>query len=203
VTVNNTGTFGGDGRVTGAVTVNSGGMIRAVSLSAANNPLTLTGGLTLASGAKLGVRISAAGPSTATPGGSTQGTLPNASNNNFLNVTAGGLTAASLNTLNIVIDAAGSTFALNVPYSYQIGTFAGANLSTVNITDQSQFTPVNFGTALFTFSLTGNSSGALFLNLTPVPEPATVLGLAAAGLGLAGFVRRTLRRGGRSAPACA
>jgi hypothetical protein len=38
------------------------------------------------------------------------------------------------------------------------------------------------------------SGDAVVLLFTPVPEPATALGLAAAGLGLGGLARRTLRR---------
>jgi len=40
-------------------------------------------------------------------------------------------------------------------------------------------------------SASGNN---VYLNLTPVPEPTTVLGLAAAGMGLAGMIRRRFRR---------
>ena len=43
-------------------------------------------------------------------------------------------------------------------------------------------------------SLTGDTGGAIYLNFTPVPEPTTVLGIATAGLGLAGLVRGRLRR---------
>src|SRR5207302_774521 len=100
---------------------------------------------------------------------------------NFLNVTAGGLTAA-LAGIVIVVDGTGAAFDPSQSYSYQVGAFTGSDLSGVSVTNPSQFTAVGFGSSSFTFSLTGNSGGALFLNLTPVPEPATALGLAAVGL---------------------
>ena len=38
-----------------------------------------------------------------------------------------------------------------------------------------------------------SSGGNLTLTFSPVPEPATVLGLAAGALGLGGFIRRRFR----------
>jgi hypothetical protein len=65
----------------------------------------------------------------------------------------------------------------------------------LNITNPAQFTTTNFANAAaFTFSVTGNAGGDVFLTVAPVPEPATVLGVAAAALGLGGFVRRRLRK---------
>jgi hypothetical protein len=40
------------------------------------------------------------------------------------------------------------------------------------------------------FSVTGTAGGALNLNITPIPEPATILGLAAGALGVGGLIRR-------------
>ena len=63
--------------------------------------------------------------------------------------------------------------------------------SGVNITNPSQFSFVGF--AVESASLTGDAGGALYLNFTPVPEPAAVLGLAALGLGLAAGLGRKAR----------
>ena len=60
----------------------------------------------------------------------------------------------------------------------------GQDLSGVNITNQAQFQASGFNHPFMDFSVTGNAAGGLFINITPVPEPATVLGLAAGVLGV-------------------
>ena len=60
VTVNNGGTFGGTGRAEGAVTVNGGGTIRGGDATGVGT-LTLGNGLTMLSGANLGLRITESG----------------------------------------------------------------------------------------------------------------------------------------------
>ena len=68
---------------------------------------------------------------------------------------------------------------------------SGASTAGLNVTDQTAFSFANFpNSSSFNFSLTGNTAGDVLLNLTPVPEPATVVGLAALGLAAAGAVRR-------------
>ena len=53
------------------------------------------------------------------------------------------------------------------------------NLNLLSITNQSQFTTIGFSDS-FNFSITGDGAGVLYLNIfQPVPEPATVLALAA------------------------
>ena len=190
VAVNNTGTFGGTGRAAGAVTVNTGGTIRGGDATGVGT-LTLGNGLTMASGANLGIRITDATVPSSTPGGSTIGTLPNPTSNNFINITSGTLTLDP--AIQIVVNGTGTAFNPSQTYSYQVGAVTGQNLSALSITNQSQFTAVGFSDP-FNFALTGNSGGAVFLTMSPVPEPATVLSLAAGMLGLGGLVRRRVLR---------
>jgi autotransporter-associated beta strand protein len=193
VIVGGSGTLGGQGGINNGVRVQSGGMIRAGDLNGVGT-LTQTGagGLTIADGGTLAVRISAAGTSAAPgTGGSSAGTLPNPTNHNFLDF--GGIFTFGTNA-NILIDGQGATFNSAQTYSYQIAYFGGTDLSGLNVTNQARFSTINFSNANdFLFSLTGNAAGAVFLNLTPVPEPGTVLGLAAGALGLGGLVRRRWR----------
>jgi autotransporter-associated beta strand protein len=186
VAVNTTAALTGTGIVNGPVTVNSGGTIRG-GAGAGVGTLTLGGGLILGNGANLGVRITNASTPSITPGGSTLGTIPNPTSNNFLNITAGGL-STNFATIQIVVDGTGTAFNPAASYSYQIALVAGQDQSTINVTDPARFTPIGF-TDSFHFSLTGDSGGAVFLNMAPVPEPAAILGLTAGVLGVGGLVR--------------
>jgi hypothetical protein len=79
--------------------------------------------------------------------------------------------------------------------------FAGATAGLVDVTGGQNTTGNNYAyaiqdvagtpTPLFLDSLIGSQSATVHVTVTqPVPEPATVLGVCAAGLGLAGWVRR-------------
>jgi autotransporter-associated beta strand protein len=186
-TVNPGAILGGSGSVGGLITVNPGGVL---APGAAGAPtLTAAGGLTTAAGGILAVRVTDGSTPSGTPGGSTTGTLPNPTSNNFLNVT-GGTTTIDPGTV-FRIDGTGVAFTLDQPYSYQIASGAG-NQSGLNITSAAQFVTVGF--AATSLSVTGNASGAIFLSFTPVPEPGTVLGVYAAAAGLVGGVRRWRNR---------
>jgi fibronectin-binding autotransporter adhesin len=178
-------TLQGNGTVVGGVTVASGSTIRGGDATTAGT-LTLTDGLSLNSGAQVGINIDAAG-STAAAG---TGGSSSESNNSVLSIT-GGATISSGTVF--AIDGTGVAFTLNQPYSYLIMTGAG-NQSGLNITNPAQFETVGFSAE--SFSVTGTSGGDVFLNFTPVPvpEPATVLGIAVAALGVGGFVRRRFRK---------
>jgi autotransporter-associated beta strand protein len=190
VTVNSGGTLGGTGQVAGQATVNSGGTLRAGDATASGT-LTLNNGLTMQGGSNLAVRINAVGtPGAAAGSGGSSDSLSNPTNHNYLLVTAGVSTIDA--GMNIVVDGTGLTFDPSQTYSYKVAQLTG-NQSGVNITNPSRFTFVGF--PVRPASLTGDSTGAIYLNLAPVPEPATVLGIAAAGLGLAGLVRRKRNRG--------
>ena len=192
VLVNNGGTLAGAGRVGGAVTVNTGGTI--LGGDGSGGTLVLGNGLALANAANISLQVFDASTPSNTPGGSTVGTVPNPTSNNFIHITGGGITADPTN-IHILVDGGGNTFNPLLSYSYQVAQVDGQNLSGISITNQSQFTTSNFDNAnQFLISVTGNSGGAIFLNIAPVPEPTMVFGLAAGALSLGGLVRRRIRR---------
>ena len=116
------------------------------------------------------------------PAAARVGTVPNPTSNNFIHITGGGITADPTN-IHILVDGGGNTFNPLLSYSYQVAQVDGQNLSGISITNQSQFTTSNFDNAnQFLISVTGNSGGAIFLNIAPVPEPTMVFGLAAGAL---------------------
>ena len=182
--MNNGGTLAGAGRVGGAVTVNTGGTI--LGGDGSGGTLVLGNGLALANAANISLQVFDASTPSNTPGGSTVGTVPNPTSNNFIHITGGGITADPTN-IHILVDGGGNTFNPLLSYSYQVAQVDGQNLSGISITNQSQFTTSNFDNAnQFLISVTGNSGGAIFLNIVPVPEPTMVFGLAAGAL----FARR-------------
>jgi hypothetical protein len=141
-------------------------------------------------GSNLAVRINAVGAAGAAAGsGGSSNSQTNPTNHNYLAVTGG--TSTVNGGMNVVVDGTGLTFNQSSTYSYKVAQLTG-DQSGINITDPARFTFV--GVSGFTATLTGNPGGAVYLNLAPVPEPATVLGLAAGALGLAGLVRRKLHR---------
>jgi hypothetical protein len=194
-TLGGTGTIGLNSNTVN-VTVTTGGTLRAGNANGAGT-LTLhtgTNGLSLQTNAKLGFRILDGSTPSSSNGGSTIGTLPNPTSNNYIQVLTGSLSWTPDNTL-FVIDGTGTTFQLGQSYSYTVGQVVGQNLSSVNVTNQSQFSTVGF--AAQDFALVGDSNGFLYVVFTPIPEPGTVLGIAAGVLGLGGVVRRRLRAKGQ------
>jgi fibronectin-binding autotransporter adhesin len=189
-------TLGGTGRIAGAVTLNAGGTILPGNSSAVGT-LTLNGGLTVIGAGIISTVISGTGsPAPFGSGGSNLGTVPNPTNINFVNLTGGAFTFDST-AINLAVNGAGTTFTTGQSYSYQIAQVAGQNFSTLDIVNPAQFTNIGFTPAVE--SLTGNSSGAVFLNITPVPEPTHVLFFA--GVLAAAYQRR--RRWLSNGPAAA
>ena len=112
-------------------------------------------------------------------------------NNGFLNVTGAGNVLNLASGINIMIDGTGTAFNPSTNYSYTVATapaVAGLSAGTP-ITTQSQFVSIGFNASNYSLSTDGTQ---VFLNFTTaaVPEPGTILSLAAAGLGLVRFVRR-------------
>lgn len=199
VIVNSGGTIGGTGR-TNAITfnVNTGGTVRGGDANMAGT-LTVNGLLSLGDNAIIGVRVNDASPGAAAAGsgGSTDGTIPNPTSNNFIHVTNGDLSWDPTKVV-FTIDGTGSPFVVGQTYSYQIGQIDLKDLSTLNIssiTSPSQFITTGFNDPT-NFTITGGpgTGGQVYLNISPVPEPATVLGLAAGALSLGGLIRRRVAR---------
>ncbi len=167
------GTLGGTGTLGGANTVGDTGTIRGGDATGVGT-LNLAGSLTIRSGGTFSTKIA----NTTTT-------------SNLLAVTG----AFAFNPGGrVFIDANNVTFDPATSYTYLIAT-SGTSTAGLSVTDQTLFSTSNFSnSSAFTFSLTGNAGGVIFLDFTPVPEPTTVLGLAAAGMGLAGMIRRRFRR---------
>jgi len=84
---------------------------------------------------------------------------------------------------------------LNQPYSFKIADGVSGNPTGPIITNQSNFSTIGF--AADSFSVTGDGTGAIFVNFTPivpVPEPAMVLGIAVAALGFGAAARKRRAR---------
>jgi autotransporter-associated beta strand protein len=182
------GSLNGTGSITGSTTVQAGATIRG-GTGGATGFLTL-GSMTVNSGGSIAASIAA----------------PNTSSQ---------LAVTGSNTLNLSL---GSTLKLTAVPGFQntaraiytIATWTnGGNLivNGVSVSDGDRIGyyenglgasgPVVIDVSGLNFSLSQNDSFSLnrignnlVLTFSPVPEPATVLAVGAAGLGLAGFIRR-------------
>ncbi len=184
-------TLAGTGTVSGSgtITVLTGGTIRGDS-GTGTGTLTLTS-TTVASGGAIAANVAATGTNSALALGSNS---LNLATNSKLALTAvtGFSRAASSYTIasftsgsNIQLDGVGQ--ADNFLFGkYVEGT--GASGAVVIDTSALNFALTSGDT--FALSRTGNN---LVLQFTPVPEPATVLAVGAAGLAVVGWVRRRRR----------
>jgi autotransporter-associated beta strand protein len=197
VTVASGATMGGIGRIApvganNGVTIQGGGVL-SPGVGAGATPLTIdvTGGsgVTLAPNAVYEFFVTAPGQAgvAVNSGLSSTGT-----NTNRLTV-QGMLTVDPTTTFRINGNAA--SFVTPGQYSYLLGTATtlGAPL---NITDPARFNTTNFANFTGgTFSVQ-SVGGSIYLNFAPVPEPAGLLLVCAAGGGVVSVLRR--RRVGRS-----
>jgi len=195
------GTLAGTGTLNpgagNTVTIAAGGTVRGGDPSLASGLGTLTvNRITIVNGGNVYIRIPTAGPLGAfSNGASSAGTLNAPANNNYIRVTDFNGLTTDPNSINYILDGAGSTFVNGQFYSYVIGrvdgTPLGAAAGTVLTNDQARFTFNNFNLPLDTnISLSGDDLGYIYVNFTPVPEPTTIVGLSAAVLALGGYVRR-------------
>jgi autotransporter-associated beta strand protein len=167
VNVMNTSTLSGIGVIGGKIIVGPGGILVPGNGSGAGT-LTANNGVSFTTGSKWDIRLGGGTPST-TPGGSTEGPLLNPTSNNFMKITGG---PADFSGAIFDIEANSANLLPDQPYSFHVASGAG-DQSSLNITDPSRFT----GQGDHNLSLTGDSNGNVFLNFTPVPEPATLLGI--------------------------
>jgi autotransporter-associated beta strand protein len=176
VVVNNTGTLGGNGRIAGGVTVNPGGRITA-GTGPANRILTLGSSLTI-DGGRYRVVLFGSG-------------------NELASWVAAAGSVSLFNSPVLELDLDGQTVAglrAGGPKQYTILT--GSSVTPGGFAPP-DFTALGFDPSEWSVSYPNGNSAVL--HFTPVPEPAAVLGLAAAGLGLAGLARRKSRRAGAAA----
>ena len=174
-TVNNGGTLGGTGIITGTVTVNAGGTLAPGNGGNTTGILT-TGALTLAPISNFRVDIN----------GTTPGT-------GYDQITAGG--AVTITGSNLVVTvgtsvSVGQTFTIlnKVSVGAVTGIFAGIPQGgTVTGSDGSVFSVSYTGG-------TGNDIVLTVVSAAPVPEPSTWMGGALAIAGLAFTQRRRLRK---------
>ncbi|MGL6073677.1 MAG: beta strand repeat-containing protein [Fimbriiglobus sp.] len=186
VTVNNTGTLAGTGIITGATTVTTGGTIRGGTGILAGN-LT-TGNVTVQSGGNLFANLAASGTSSKLLVGASTldlktGAILKVDDISGFSVTTGG-------TWNIAELTSGTTLQLNatgVADGFQYGKWVqGTGATGPIVIDFSGLPTLATGDQLI-LSRTGNN---LVLEFIPVPEPTTMLGLAAGLLGLGAAVRK-------------
>jgi autotransporter-associated beta strand protein len=184
ITVNAGGRFEGTGIASGLATVNANGII--AGGNGVSGSLTV-GGITFATGSFMAVGITDG----STPGAISTGTstVNAASNTSIINTG----TITTLGNASLLIDLANTLFANpDTAHSFRIATGFG-DQSGLNITDSTRFTFFNLNPNtinITTVSLTGDVSGNVYLNFTPVPEPMTILAVGLTGL----VVGRRLRR---------
>jgi len=187
-------TLAGHGTVTGGVTAASTSTL-APGSAVAIGTLTLAAPVILDSGSTLKWKIAAGAPTT---GAFNSGLSDNTGGTarDLLNITGGTNTlTASAATSTFDLTQLGGTVTLdpNTAYSFTVAATAGSpngtglTVSTTNAADFANYLTGNGGQNTITLDVSG---GNVYLNLTPVPEPATV-GLFAA-LGMLGL--RRLRR---------
>jgi autotransporter-associated beta strand protein len=173
------GTLGGRGTVGGAVTVSPGGKVLAGQGAAVNEQLTLGSSLALGNNTVIRAVIGngAAGADTTLATGSSQLAVTGA---------FGRSSATDLITIELVSD--GSAFDLSGSTTYtrrvvsSYGGLSNLNAQTYGTADN-VFAVTGVGFDIGSWQvLVGQGGSTVDVMFTPVPEPATVLGLGAVGL---------------------
>ena len=185
-TVNDGGTLGGTGTIAGAVVVNDGG-----THSPGNSPGFMNvGSTTYTSGSTLLIELAAASTD---PTANTNPGITDTSD--FLNVT-GTITFDPGSMIYVDVDTyvpgGSAAFQIGTTYKYTIAaTTGGVSGDLTQVAVSSNYG----GLATFQLSQIGSSLQLDFTpsSFQPVPEPGSVLLVAAAGVGAAGWVRRRRR----------
>ncbi len=187
VNVDNTAELKGTGTITGAVVVGPTAFIGPGDFAAGT--LTVAAmGVTLQSGAVYRFAIDNAGPVASSPN---DGSSTNAGSSQIAVATTGSFTAADMNLRVIEGGSFSAMFDPSMPYSWSVVTVAGSGGSLtltgaaptvdVNAIDApTLFAAVTAGGSL---TLDNTGSGVLNLNFVPVPEPTSLLLLAAIAFG--------------------
>jgi autotransporter-associated beta strand protein len=195
VTANTGATVGGGGTVNGALTIAAG-----ATLAPGNSIGTLTvAGVTTITGAApdTGAIWSIEASRSAANTIGSNDLLTKTGNLNFANLAAG-TPAAGDNKFRLNIVNGPSPLVAGETYSMTIASGAGqiqrngtqVNGSTFTF-DANDYQMISSNFTSFTgVALTANTDGSLVLQFTPVPEPATLLGLTALGLAGYGWTRR-------------
>lgn len=192
VTVGNGATLGGVGTLGGAITVSSGGTLQADN--GANPGVFTVSGVTIASGGKLAAVIGSDGTNSELAVGASTLELSTGSILKFTSISGFSHTQAATYTLASFAEGSLKLDGETKSNGYTFGSYTHGTGATGPVTiDASAVSGLTAGNS---FSLTMDG-GNLVLSFSPVPvpEPATVLGIAAAALGAGGFVRRKFRKG--------
>jgi autotransporter-associated beta strand protein len=200
VTVNNGATLAGTGTINGRVSLDAGGAIRGDVAGG-------TGTLTIASNDAKALTINSTASASGILRVEASRTGTNAANASRIALTdpSGILHLDSVSGGKFTIDLVNGTNSLQLGETYTITLATVANAGNIQLngtTAPATIDPSNYilqSSAFANFdnvALTVNGGTSLVLTFmpAPVPEPATVLGLAAAALGLAGWVGRKRRR---------
>lgn len=198
VTLNSGGRLGGSGTVNGTVSVASGGI-----LAPGNSTGTLTtGNETWAGGGSYTFEINNA---TGTAGGASGWDLvQGVSGLTTLNITATNSNKFAINVFSLGLDqnpGSATNFVNTNSYTWKIADFDGgitgfsADKFVVNSSSPNGNFQNSTAGGTFGVGIGGTNNSELYLTFTPapVPEPATVLAIGAAGLGVVGAVRRRRR----------
>ena len=181
VTVNSGGVLNGTGTVGAATTVNAGGFVQGGDPTAAGGTLALANNLTVTS--QGGLRAVLTGAATASQ-------LSLTGTAGVLNLNPG---AGNKFVINLQVDPAFNP-QLNTTYTYTLATLTGGSIQLNGVVVASgDIAAANYDVTGITLSgsrLFVESGTLLRIELTPVPEPVTVLAIGAAGLAAVGAVRR-------------